>query len=139
MKLMMTESNGKCLLHPHPNNNYPDMRFLIIILLIAFLSFIACMYLPWWSITVVAFIVISVIPVSPGKSFMAGFISVFLLWAVMTFWISLNNDHLLAGKVSTVILKISNAYLLIFITALIGGIVGGLAALSAGLLRTIKY
>lgn len=114
------------------------MKFIASIILTALLSFAACLYFPWWSIAVVAFVVIALIPQSPGKSFFAGFVALFLLWFGLSFWISNNNDHILAHKVSLLILKVDNPYLLILVTALIGALVAGLAATTAGFLRTRK-
>lgn len=111
------------------------MRFIISILLIAILSFAACLFFPWWSIAIVAFIVTALIPQRSATSFFSGFISLLLLWGGLSFWLSFNNEHILAQKVSLLILKINNPYLLILFTALIGAIVGGFAALTASFLR----
>jgi CRISPR/Cas system-associated protein Cas5 (RAMP superfamily) len=48
------------------------------------------------------------------------------------------NEHLLAHKVSVLILKMDNPYLLIFATALIGALVAGFAALTGAYLRKKK-
>ncbi|MDQ6890413.1 MAG: hypothetical protein M3Z56_09090, partial [Bacteroidota bacterium] len=114
------------------------MKFIISIILISLLSFAACLYFPWWSIAIVAFIVAALIPQGTGISFLTGFLALFLLWALLSFWISNNNDHILAHKVSLLILKIDSPYLLMLATALIGGIVAGLAALTASFLRKKK-
>ena len=50
------------------------MKFFISIVLIAMLSLAACLYLPWWSIAVAAFIVAAMVPLKPLKAFFAGFI-----------------------------------------------------------------
>ena len=111
------------------------MKFIVSLILIAFLSFAACLYFPWWSIAIVAFIITALIPQGPAKSFLTGFLALFLLWAGLSFWISNNNDHILAHKVSLLILKIDSPYLLIIVTAFIGGIVAGLAAVTGSFLR----
>ncbi len=111
------------------------MKFIISIILIALLSVAACLYLPWWSIAIVSFTVASLIPQTPGKSFMAGFVALLLLWGSLSWYISQNNNHLLAHKVSMIILKTDSPYLLITATALIGAIVAGFAALSGCYLR----
>ncbi|UEG48912.1 hypothetical protein LK994_09705 [Ferruginibacter lapsinanis] len=111
------------------------MKFIVSIVLIALLSFAACLYLPWWSIAIVAFMVAALIPQNPGKAFLSGFIALFLLWGRLAFVISANNEHLLAHKVSVLILKMDSPYLLVFVTALIGALVAGLAALSGSYLR----
>lgn len=114
------------------------MKFIISSLLIALLSFVACLYLPWWSIAIVAFIVAVLIPQSSGLSFLAGFSSLFLLWASLSFWISNTNHHILAHKVSLLILKIDNPFLLMLATAIIGALVAGLAAFTGSFLTKKK-
>ena len=114
------------------------MKFIVSLLLIMLLSFAACLYFPWWSIAIVAFIVAALIPQGAGKSFFTGFLALFLLWGGLSFWISNNNDHILAHKVSLLILKIDSPYLLMLATALIGGVVAGFAAMTGSFLRKKK-
>lgn len=111
------------------------MKFIVSILLIALLSVAACLYLPWWSIAIVAFIVAALIPQKPFKSFLTGFIALFLLWGLLSWYISSNNNHLLAHKVSLVILKTDSPFILIIATAIIGALVAGFAALSGSFVR----
>lgn len=111
------------------------MKFLVSIILIALLSLAACLYLPWWSIAVIAFIVAAAIPQKLGKAFLAGFIALFLLWGGLAWFISSNNDHILAHKVSLLILKKDSPGILVTITAFIGALVAGLAALSGSFVR----
>lgn len=111
------------------------MKFLISLILTALLSFGFCLFLPWWSIAIAAFIVAVLIPQKPGKSFLTGFVSLFLLWGWLSFWISNNNEHILAQKISQLILKMDNPYILILATALIAALVAGFAALAGSYLR----
>lgn len=110
------------------------MKLIISILLTALLSFVSCLYLPWWSVAIAAFIVTAFIHQRPGKAFLMGFAGVFLLWGVLTWYISSRNEHILAHKVSVLIIQSDNVPLLIMLTALIGGIVGGLGALTGSYL-----
>lgn len=112
------------------------MKFIASILLILVLSFLTCLYFPWWSIAIVAFIVSVIIPQKPGPAFLCGFIALFLLWGGLAYWISANNDHVLAHRVSLLILKNDSPLLLIVVTALIGAVVGGLAALTGSFIRS---
>jgi hypothetical protein len=110
------------------------MKFIVSVLLIALLSLAVGLYLPWWTIALVAFIVTSLIPQNPMRSFLSGFTALFLLWGALAWIISSNNNHLLAGKVALV-LKMGNPILLIIVTALIGGLVAGFAALAGSFVR----
>ena len=111
------------------------MKFIFSLFLIALLSFAACLYLPWWSVAIAGFIVGLVIPLRPLLAFLSGFLAVFLLWAITSYIISNSNDHILAHKVSMLILKADNPTFLILVTGLIGGLVAGFAALSGSFLR----
>lgn len=111
------------------------MKFTVSLIITALLSFAACLFLPWWSIAVAAFLVAALIPQTAAKSFLTGFTALFLLWGGLSFWISSANGHILAHKVSIVLLKMDNPWYLIAATAIIGALVGGLGALSGSFLR----
>ena len=108
------------------------MKFFVSLILMALLSFVACLYLPWWSIAVCCFIVSVAFRQSSGRSFSAGFLALLLLWGGLSIWISTQNDHLLARKMSAVIFKSSNEWLMILVTAFIGALIGGLSAWAGG-------
>ena len=114
------------------------MKFFILLILTILLSFAGCLFLPWWSIAIAAFLVAALIPQKPFKSFITAFIALFLLWGGLSFWMSNNNEHILAHKVSQLILKMDNPYLLVLTTALIGALVAGFAALAGSYLRKSK-
>ena len=111
------------------------MKFIVSLILMAVLSFATCLYLPWWSIAIVCFVVAALIQQHPGMAFLCGFISLFILWAGLSYWISVNNDHILAHKISVVLLKKDDPNLLILLTGLIGAVIGGFASLTGSLLR----
>src|SRR6478672_4890728 len=111
------------------------MKFIISIILTILLSFCACLYFPWWSIAIAAFLVAALIPQPALASFVTGFIALFLLWGILCFWISTNNNDILAHRVSLLIFKTDNPFLLILSSAFIGALVAGFAALTASYLR----
>ena len=111
------------------------MKFFVSLLLIAMLSFAACLFLPWWAIAIAAFVVTALIQQPPVYAFLAGFISIFLFWSAMAFIISYNNDDILAHKVSQLIIQMDNPLLLILVTGLLGGIVAGVAGLAGSFVR----
>ena len=111
------------------------MKFSVSTLLIALLSFCACLFLPWWSIAISAFIVAALVPQRPFASFLSGFIALLILWGALSLYISVSNDHILAHRVSVLILKNDQPFLLILLTALIGAVVAGFAALTASFIR----
>jgi hypothetical protein len=114
------------------------MKFLANTILIILFSFLVCLYFPWWSIAIVAFIIPVLIPQGHLASFISGFVAIFLLWGIMSLWISINNGNILANRVSLLVFKADNPYLLIIVTALIGAMVAGFAALTGSFLRKEK-
>jgi hypothetical protein len=114
-----------------------DMKLVISIFLTALLSFALCIFLPWWSIAIAAFIVAAAIHQLPWKAFLSGFLALFLLWTAMAWMISAANNDILANKVSMIILKQEGSFLLILLTGLIGGFVAGFAALTGSLVRKL--
>jgi len=114
------------------------MKPAITTFLILLLSFCSCLFFPWWSIALVAFIVSALIPQKPWIAFLCGFIALFLLWGGLSFWISANNDHILAQRISLLIFKTGNSFLLIAVTALIGALVAGFGALTGSFVKPVK-
>jgi hypothetical protein len=111
------------------------MKFIASAILIILFSFLSCLYFPWWTIAIVALLISIIIQQKHLASFICGFISLFLLWGFLSFWISVQNDHILAHRVSLLIFKTDSPFLLIFVTALIGALVAGFAALTGSFLR----
>jgi hypothetical protein len=114
------------------------MKFLISILLIALLSYIACLYGPWWSIAIVAFLVTLLIPQSLVRSFLSGFLAIFLLWGLLALMMDMKNDSFLSEKVAQLFKLGAASLLLIVITGIIGGLVGGFAGMTGAALRPAK-
>lgn len=111
------------------------MKFLISVITIAIISFTAGLYLPWWSIAIVSFMIALLIHQRPLASFIAGFTGIFVLWMIIAAFINTANNSILANRIGEMLGIGQNPALLIFITALIGGLVAGFAALSASYLR----
>jgi hypothetical protein len=113
------------------------MKFFISTILIAILSFAACLYFPWWVIAITGFVVAFAIPQKAGLAFLSGFIALFILWAGMSVYMSSANGNLLVHKMSILFLKADNPTVLFFLTGLIGGLVAGFGSLSGRLLKKI--
>ncbi len=113
------------------------MKFIVSFLLTALLSFALGLYMPWWSIAIAAFVVAVFIQQRGWLAFLAGFLSLFLLWGIMSLMISNANNSIMAHKISMLFLKVDNPILLILVTALIGSIVAGFAGLTGSLARSI--
>jgi hypothetical protein len=111
------------------------MKFIVTILLTLLLSFISGLFLPWWGIAVIAFLVAVIIPQRPWKAWLSGFLGVFLLWALLAWWIDMKNNGILAERMAHLLPLGGSRLLLILVTGFIGGIVAAFAGLSGSLLR----
>jgi hypothetical protein len=112
------------------------MKFLTAILLTALLAFIAGLYLPWWSIAIIAFAVAALVHQKPAKAFFAGFFGLFIIWGGLAFWIDMKNNHVLSKKVAELLPLGGSSIAIILVTAFVGGLVAGFAALSGSYLRS---
>ena len=111
------------------------MKFLTATLLTLLLAFVSGLYLPWWGIAIVALLVAAIVHQKAGKAFLSGFLGLFLLWGGLAFWIDMKNDHILSQKIAAILPLGGNSILLILVTALVGGLVAGFAAMSGSFLR----
>lgn len=111
------------------------MKFLIALILTALLSFASCLFFPWWIIAVAAFIVSLIISQTSFKSFLSAFLALFVLWFVQAFIIDSHNDHLLATKVASILPLGGSSLAVIILSSLVGGLVAGMAAVTASFAR----
>ena len=111
------------------------MKFVLTTLLTFLLAFITGLYLPWWSIAIIAFLAALLIQPKIGIGFLAGFAGIFLLWATLAFWLDTNNESILSHKIAQLFPLGGSSLLLILITAFIGGLVGGFAAMAGSSIR----
>jgi hypothetical protein len=109
------------------------MLFLIILIL----SFIASYLLPWWIVALIAFLAALFLGKTSGRSFWSGFGGVFTVWVALALLKSIPNDNMLASRVIQLFPLPHSWILLLFITALIGGLVGGMSALSGVLVKKV--
>ena len=115
------------------------MKFIVAVLLTALLSFVAGIYIAWWWVfAVIAFLVSLLIHQKAGKAFLAGFLSLFLLWAGLAYWIDMKNEGILSAKIAALLPLSGSSVLLIIVTGIIGGLVAGFAAMSGSFLRSSK-
>jgi len=102
------------------------------------LSFISGLFLPWWGIAIAALAVAAIVHQKAGKAFLSGLLGVFLLWAGLAWWIDMKNNSVLSHKVASILPLGGNTWLLIAVTGLIGGLVGGFAAMTGSYLRASR-
>jgi hypothetical protein len=111
------------------------MKWLISTVLIAVLSYVSGLLnaLPWYSFVFCAFIIAFIVSLKSGAAFLSGFVGVFVLWFILCFKIDSANQHLLATKVANILPLNGSPVMLIILSAFIGGLLGGMSALSGSL------
>lgn len=125
--------------------NKPFLSFqknnLMLILIIIVSCFIAQSFLPWWIIAPVCLIASFFFSSSKKQAFWSGFAGVFILWLVKILSLSLPNEHLLANKVGQVFMLHESNYnwiILLIVSSVIGGMVGGLSCLTGNSFKKLK-
>jgi hypothetical protein len=112
------------------------MKFIVAMLLSAFLGYVAPLFFPWWSFAVTSFVVALCIHQKPWKAFRTGFLGLFLFWVVYAFIIDKANAHLLSTKIAQVLPLGGSYILLLLLTGFVGGIISAFAAMTGSLIRT---
>ncbi len=98
-------------------------------------GFIAGYYLDWWTLAVVAAVVAIIRNMSPKESFAYGLLAGSTLWGMYAGFLNSANAGILATKMGGLFpVKLTSAHF-IQITTLMGGLLGGLGAMTGSLLR----
>ncbi|MBL0744049.1 hypothetical protein [Chryseolinea lacunae] len=108
------------------------MKFITQVVAIVVAAYIAQLFFPWYSLAVAAFAMGYFF--KSKANFLAGFIAIGLLWFVKAWWTDAVAASDLSARVAE-ILMLNNKLLLMLLTAFLGGLVGGFAALTGSLLR----
>lgn len=111
------------------------MRALLATILIAGLSLAATWFAPWWTLAPVSFLVCFFL--RPRRTFLVGFLGVFLLWLAVGLIRDLPNDHVLSARMAGVLPLGGMWWLYLIVSAIIGGLVGGFAGWSGAALRRL--
>ena len=112
------------------------MKIILKIVLSGGLAYYATHFFPWWSIAVTSGLVFFAIPSKLFVSFLSGFFSLGALWFWLSWSMHAQTKGFLSQKVSQ-IFDLPNPFYLILITGLVGGFVGGMAALTGSSLRRL--
>lgn len=101
------------------------LNFIVTILIALLLS----LFLPWWSVMVAAFVTALFFTLNRSAVFFVPFLAIFIFWAVYAFWLGNVNDFILSKKIAILLPLGGNAWFLILVTGVIGGLAAGVAAL----------
>jgi hypothetical protein len=112
------------------------MRLFITTILILVFAAIGETFCPWWIIIVVSFVFGFMTDLQIGKAFLAGFLGIGVLWLTIALWQDIPNQHILSQKMA-MLFHLPHYSLFILVTVLLGGLTGGVSALSGIMLRKI--
>ena len=112
------------------------MNFLRNTIIIAVVTFLAQLFLPWWIIAPIAFVLGYALSKNGTQAFFSAFLAVFSLWAVYALVIDIHNEHILSTRIAA-LFHLPNSTVLILVTGLVGGLVAGFSALSGRLIKNI--
>ena len=116
------------------------MKYIVSIFLSGLLTYAVGIYgnLPWWSFVITNLLIAIALPMKPAQSFVSGALGVGSLWAGLAFGIDMANNHILSTKVAKILPMGGSYIVLIFATASIGALLGGLASLTGSFVRARK-
>ena len=104
------------------------MKFIIKTVLICLLSWGMQQFVPFWGVAIAGFFVSMLVKTKAHTTFFSGFVAVFLLWFAAAYRIDQQTNSILTQRIAD--LFSLSPWLLMLITALLGGIIGGLGSLS---------
>lgn len=106
------------------------MKFLSATLLSGILFYTMGLFLPWWGSFVVGVIVGMLMHQNYFLSFLSVFTGVLLVGLGYIFYVSIQNDHILAKRISLMIIKEESPVLLIIISSLISALTAGISSIT---------
>lgn len=109
---------------------------MILALLIAISAWLLALIFPWWSVFIPGVIFGALLGKTGRGSFGSGFAGIGGLWLVQTLYVYIVNDGILATRIAD-LFSLPSPLLIIVITVLIGGLIGGLPALTGYLFREL--
>ena len=109
---------------------------LILFVLIIVLSYIALMFLPWWSVAVLSLILCTVIPLTRYSGFWIPFTAILILYAIVASLKNLGNEQIL-GDVVADMFQMPSSWIVILFGGILYALVCGMSGYTGTLLRRI--
>ncbi len=112
------------------------MIFLVRLVIIAIMCYALGPVMPWWIVSVCAFVVSFFLPGNNFNAFLSGFLGVGLLWMVMAWKFDMEAGSHMSNKIAQ-LFQLDDPMYLILGTGAIGAIVGGFSAFTGNSFRQI--
>ncbi|MFN1834995.1 hypothetical protein AB2B38_007015 [Balneola sp. MJW-20] len=108
---------------------------MILILIYILTAFLMNLVFPWWTIVIPGLILGYRMNKKTAASFGAGFLAIFLLWFCHAAYIHIANEGILATRIAEM-LQPPYPWFVVFVTGLIGGVVGGMSVMTGSLFKS---
>lgn len=108
------------------------MRFIVQFIVIVVAAHLLGLFLPWYACAAVAFIAGYFL--KSRHNFLAGFLAIAVLWTFNAWMSDLSSSSSLPLRVAQ-LLGVGSTVMVYLLTAVVGGLVGGFAALSGAMLK----
>ena len=112
------------------------MKFIVRLIVISLSCFITAQFMPWWSIIVCSILISFLVPGNNFNAFLSGFLGVGLLWLIMAWKIDIETASIMSSKIVQ-LFPVSDANMLVILTGVLGGLVGGFSAYTGNSFRQI--
>ncbi|MEX0778144.1 MAG: hypothetical protein WD491_00820 [Balneolales bacterium] len=113
-------------------DNHHKLAWLYILALALVLQF----FMPWWTIALASAVVSILLGKNGMHAFISGFAGIGLLWLIIAGYIHYVNEGILSNRIA-VMMDLPNGLFVIFVTALLGALVGGFSSLTGYLIKDI--
>ncbi|MEQ1744583.1 MAG: hypothetical protein ABMA02_04100 [Saprospiraceae bacterium] len=91
--------------------------------------------LPWWGVVVpIGAVAGWLFPLQPWRSWLAGFLGGFLLWAAYALILDISNDGILSARIGKLFMGLPR-WGVLALTGLLGGLLAGFGSLTGNLAR----
>jgi len=112
------------------------MKLILKSLLIILFTYLFQKFLPWWSIAAAAFLINVILHTKAYSSFASGFLGIAVLWFIVALILDQNTNSILTKKIAQLFM-LNEPILLVFVTSILGGIVGGFSGLTGSFFRSM--
>jgi hypothetical protein len=108
------------------------MNFIIIFILTA----VSQLFAPWWMVALVPFLINAWRPATSGRAFLISFAAIAVLWFSYGLYLHVNSEGAMSDRIAE-IFSLPNGILLLVVTTIVGGLVGGFAGMAGFFLQQL--
>ncbi|MCB9186571.1 MAG: hypothetical protein H6601_07470 [Flavobacteriales bacterium] len=113
------------------------MNLILRILVIAVLATLGQLFLPWWTIAIVALLVEALVGKADSTAFYSGFYGIAIPWIALAAYIDMKSGSILTVRILEMFKLPPYGFVMVIVTGLLGGLIGGLSSMLGGWIRQI--